>query len=86
RASPEMPRAWRRSDGRTLNISVQTAERLWQPSYAEGFGLPVVEALSVGTPVAVASGTSLDEITPPSAPRFSPTDGAALERLMLRLA
>ncbi|MDT1028295.1 glycosyltransferase family 1 protein, partial [Pseudomonas paraeruginosa] len=55
-------------------------------SYAEGFGLPVVEALSVGTPVAVASGTSLDEITPPSAPRFSPTDGAARERLMLRLA
>ncbi|MGV8228630.1 glycosyltransferase, partial [Pseudomonas aeruginosa] len=55
------------------------AERLWQPSYAEGFGLPVVEALSVGTPVAVASGTSLDEVTPPSAPRFSPSDGAALE-------
>ncbi|MGV8435604.1 hypothetical protein ACV34C_32040, partial [Pseudomonas aeruginosa] len=33
-----------------------------------------------------ASGTSLDEVTPPSAPRFSPSDGAALERLMLRLA
>lgn len=30
--------------------------------------------------------TSLDEVTPPSAPRFSPSDGAALERLMLRLA
>lgn len=69
-----------------LHALYRQAERLWQPSYAEGFGLPVVEALSVGTPVAVASGTSLDEITPPSAPRFSPTDGAALERLMLRLA
>jgi glycosyltransferase involved in cell wall biosynthesis len=62
------------------------ASRLWQPSYAEGFGLPVIEALSVGTPVAVASGTSLDEITPPLAPRFSPTDGAALVQLMLHLA
>lgn len=62
------------------------ADRLWQPSYAEGFGLPVVEALSVGTPVAVASGTSLDEVTPVSAPRFSPTDTVALVQLMLHLA
>ncbi|MGH8447940.1 glycosyltransferase family 4 protein [Pseudomonas sp.] len=62
------------------------ASRLWQPSYAEGFGLPVIEALSVGTPVAVASGTSLDEITPASAPRFSPTDTAALVQLMLDLS
>jgi glycosyltransferase involved in cell wall biosynthesis len=61
------------------------ASRLWQPSYAEGFGLPVIEALSVGTPVAVASGTSLDEITPPSAPRFSPSDAPALVQLMVEL-
>lgn len=45
----------------------------------------MIEALSVGTPVAVASGTSLDEITPPSAPRFSPTDGPALTELMISL-
>lgn len=62
------------------------ADRMWQPSYAEGFGLPVVEALSVGTPVAVASGSSLDEITPPGSPRFSPTDTAALIKLMGELA
>lgn len=69
-----------------LHALYRHAARLWQPSYAEGFGLPVIEALSVGTPVAVASGTSLDEITPPSAPRFSPTDGAALVQLMVELA
>lgn len=68
-----------------LHALYRQASRLWQPSYAEGFGLPVIEALSVGTPVAVASGTSLDEITPPSAPRFSPTDGPALVQLMLDL-
>ncbi|MFT0476801.1 glycosyltransferase family 4 protein [Pseudomonas antarctica] len=68
-----------------LHALYRRAVRLWQPSYAEGFGLPVIEALSVGTPVAVASGTSLDEITPPSAPRFSPTDGPALVQLMLDL-
>jgi glycosyltransferase involved in cell wall biosynthesis len=68
-----------------LQALYRQASRVWQPSYAEGFGLPVIEALSVGTPVAVASGTSLDEITPPSAPRFSPTDGPALVQLMLNL-
>ena len=50
-------------DDAELHALYRQAERLWQPSYAEGFGLPVVEALSVGTPVAVASGTSLDEVT-----------------------
>ncbi|KAA6179495.1 glycosyltransferase family 4 protein [Pseudomonas veronii] len=69
-----------------LQALYRQASRLWQPSYAEGFGLPVIEALSVGTPVAVASGTSLDEITPPSAPRFSPTDAPALVQLMVTLA
>ncbi|MPR04065.1 glycosyltransferase family 4 protein [Pseudomonas sp. MAFF 212408] len=68
-----------------LHALYQQAARLWQPSYAEGFGLPVIEALSVGTPVAVASGTSLDEITPPSSPRFSPTVGPALVQLMVEL-
>lgn len=61
------------------------ALRLWQPSYAEGFGLPVVEAAACGTPVATAKGSALDEVTPPGAPRFDPYDGKALQALMLRL-
>jgi len=69
------------SDGQ-LHQVYRKAERLWHPSYGEGFGLPVVEALGVGTPVAVASGSSLDEVTPAGSPRFSPTDQAALIRLM----
>ncbi|MBC2658716.1 glycosyltransferase family 4 protein [Pseudomonas sp. MSSRFD41] len=69
-----------------LHAVYRQALRLWQPSYAEGFGLPVIEALSVGTPVAVASGSALDEITPAGSPRFSPTDGAALGQLMVQLA
>jgi glycosyltransferase involved in cell wall biosynthesis len=35
---------------------------LWFPSGAEGFGLPVIEALSVGKPVFAWSGTSLREV------------------------
>ncbi|RMQ50164.1 Glycosyl transferase, group 1 protein [Pseudomonas cichorii] len=69
-----------------LHAVYRNAERLWQPSYAEGFGLPVIEALRVGTPVAVASGSSLDEITPPDSPRFSPTDSQALIKLMGELS
>lgn len=69
-----------------LHALYRGADRFWHPSYAEGFGLPVVEAMSVGTPVAIATGSSLDEITPPGSPRFSPTDSAALIKLMGELA
>jgi len=62
------------------------AECLWQPSYAEGFGLPVVEALAMGTPVAVAKGSALDEVAPPDSPRFSPTDNSELHATFLQLA
>ena len=72
-------------DARLAALYAQ-AERLWHPAYAEGFGLPVVEALAAGTPVAVARGSALDEVTPPDAARFDPHDGPALSALMLRLA
>jgi glycosyltransferase involved in cell wall biosynthesis len=64
----------------------QFAAYLWQPSYAEGFGLPVIEALSVGTAVAVARGSALDEITPTDAPRFDAFDQNTLSSLMQQLA
>ncbi|MGL4603999.1 MAG: glycosyltransferase family 4 protein [Iodobacter sp.] len=57
----------------------------WQPSLAEGFGLPVIEALAQGAPVAVARGSALDEIAPPDCLRFSPEDGPALQFLMQNL-
>jgi glycosyltransferase involved in cell wall biosynthesis len=63
----------------------QAAECLWQPSFAEGFGLPVVEALYHGTPVAVAKGSALDEVTPSDSPRFNPHDPGQLAECMLQL-
>ncbi|MGO1070921.1 glycosyltransferase family 4 protein [Lysobacter sp. CA199] len=62
------------------------AERLWQPSYAEGFGLPVLEALAAGTPVAVAEGSALEEVAPMDMPRFDPHDRHQLAQLMIRLS
>ncbi|MGM9821441.1 MAG: glycosyltransferase family 4 protein [Muribaculaceae bacterium] len=49
----------------------------------EGFGIPVIESLSVGTPVIVASGSCLEEAAGPDAPVVNPdnaeqwTDAAA---------
>ncbi len=38
----------------------------------------MIEALASGTPVAVATGSALDEITPAQALRFDPRDADAL--------
>ncbi|RMX03530.1 glycosyltransferase family 1 protein [Corticibacter populi] len=73
-------------DDAQLHQLYARAECLWQPSYAEGFGLPVVEALGIGTPVAVAHGSALDEVAPPAAPRFSPYDTEQLRQCMRALA
>jgi glycosyltransferase involved in cell wall biosynthesis len=56
-----------------------TAECLVFPSRFEGFGLPVVEAMAAGVPVAVSSAPSLDEAAGDAAVRFDPEDpqGAA---------
>jgi glycosyltransferase involved in cell wall biosynthesis len=54
------------------------------PSLAEGFGLPVLEALNAGLPVLVSDIPPLRELVPDAEARFDPgsTDGirAALER------
>lgn len=44
----------------------------------EGFGLPVIESLSAGTPVIVASGSCLEEAGGPRTPAIRPDDVDAL--------
>lgn len=44
------------------------------PSRYEGFGIPVIESLSVGTPVIIASGSCLEEASGPGAPVVCPDD------------
>lgn len=69
-----------------LQAIYQQASCLWQPSYAEGFGLPVIEACSTGTPVAVATGSALEEVAPLKSPRFDPGNPDSLQRCMLAVA
>lgn len=45
-----------------------------QPSFAEGFGLPVLEALACGTPVAVSDTHSLPELVGDNGRYFDPHD------------
>lgn len=44
------------------------------PSRYEGFGIPVIESLSVGTPVIIATGSCLEEAAGKEAPAVAPDD------------
>lgn len=56
------------------------------PSRYEGFGLPVLEAISCGAPVIVAGGSSLDEVAGEAGLVVAPGDVGALAEAMMRLA
>lgn len=54
------------------------ARLLVQPSFEEGFGLPVLEAMTVGVPVVAANAGALPEVGGDAARLVPPTDPAAL--------
>lgn len=56
------------------------------PSFFEGFGLPVLEAMACGTPVACSDCSSLPEVAGDSAILFSPDDPKSIADAMERLA
>ena len=61
------------------------ARALLAPSFDEGYGLPIVEALSLGTPVVASDCEVMREIAQGCARLLSPLDGkgwtAEIERL-----
>ena len=52
------------------------------PSFQEGFGLPVLEAMACGTPVAASNVSSIPEITRGAARLFDPRSVDALEEVL----
>jgi glycosyltransferase involved in cell wall biosynthesis len=55
------------------------------PSYYEGFGLPVLEALSCGTPAIIGAGSSLEEVAGPGGLAVKPGDNRALADALTRI-
>jgi glycosyltransferase involved in cell wall biosynthesis len=73
-------------DDQTLEALYREAEFLVFPSLAEGFGLPVLDALVRGTPVACSNASSLPEVAGDAALYFDPLDvdaiASAIDRLL----
>lgn len=67
-----------------LQVAYAAATAFCFPSTREGFGLPVLEAMSVGTPVVTSRDTSMAEVVADAGVLVAPDDAAQVAAGMLR--
>ncbi len=81
--------SWRQTLGfvseEELAALYRGASVLVMPSTYEGFGLPVLEAMQLGTPVICARASSLPEVAGEAAALIDPDDDAALASIIVRV-
>jgi glycosyltransferase involved in cell wall biosynthesis len=78
RASPVEVRALGHAPDADLPALYRLAEAVAYPSLAEGFGLPVVEAMACGAPVVTSNRSSLAEVAGNACVLVDPEDEAAI--------
>lgn len=71
-------------DDESLPVVLRHARVMAYPSLAEGFGMPVLEAMASGVPVVTSNTTSLPEIAGAAAWLIDPTDVEALAEVLGR--
>ena len=69
-------------DDEDVKALIQGASALVYPSTEEGFGLPPIEAMALGTPVLAAAAMSIPEVCKDGAWLFPAGDSKALSKLM----
>lgn len=69
-----------------LTAVLRHAEALLMPSWLEGFGLPVVEAMACGVPVIAANTSSLPEVVGDAGILVDPAQPQAIAAAILKLA
>lgn len=74
-----------RVDDEALPAVLRHARLFVYPAWAEGFGMPVAEAMASGVPVLASNTTSLPEVAGPDAVLVDPGSAEALAQAMDRL-
>ena len=72
-------------DPRDRRALYEGARLLVQPSFDEGFGIPVLEAMSLGVPVVAANRGSLPQVVGDAGPLVDPEDPPAIANAIARL-
>jgi glycosyltransferase involved in cell wall biosynthesis len=68
-----------------LNALYNAARMVLHPSYYEGFGLPLIEAMATGTPIVTSNVSAMPEVAGPAALLVNPADVRAIAAALVTL-